>query len=47
MRRGVVAIVVTQARPSNAAGKRLTAGRYKLKLTVTGRAPQTLSFSVR
>ena len=31
----------------NAAGKRLTAGRYKLKLTVTGRAPQTLSFKVR
>ena len=31
----------------NTAGKRLTAGRYKLKLTVSGRAPQTLSFKVR
>jgi hypothetical protein len=31
----------------NAAGKRLTAGRYTLKLTVAGRAPQTLRFKVR
>jgi hypothetical protein len=31
----------------NTARKRLTAGRYKLKLTVAGRAPQTLSFKVR
>jgi plastocyanin len=31
----------------NAAGKRLTAGRYQLKLTVTGGAPRTLSFRVR
>ena len=31
----------------NAAGKRLTAGRYRLKLTIGTRAPQTLSFKVR
>jgi plastocyanin len=31
----------------NAAGKRLTAGRYTLKLTIATRAPQTLSFRVR
>ncbi len=31
----------------NAAGRRLTAGRYKLALTVTGRPPRTLSFKVR
>ena len=30
-----------------AAGKRLTAGRYRLKLTIGARAPQTLSFKVR
>ena len=30
-----------------AAGKRLTAGRYRLKLTIATRAPQTLSFKVR
>jgi plastocyanin len=31
----------------NAAGKRLTAGRYRLELTIGTRAPQTLSFKVR
>jgi plastocyanin len=31
----------------NAAGKRLTAGRYTLKLTIGTRAPQTLRFKVR
>ncbi len=31
----------------NATGKRLTAGRYRLKLTIGTRAPQTLSFKVR
>ncbi len=30
-----------------AAGKRLTAGRYTLKLTIGARAPQTLGFKVR
>jgi plastocyanin len=31
----------------NAAGKRLTAGRYRFELTIGTRAPQTLSFKVR
>jgi plastocyanin len=31
----------------NAAGRRLKAGRYKLRLTIAGRPPQTLSFKVR
>jgi plastocyanin len=31
----------------NAAGKRLTAGRYRLELTIGTGAPQTLSFRVR
>jgi hypothetical protein len=31
----------------NSAGKRLTAGRYTLKLSVGARAPQTLTFRVR
>lgn len=31
----------------NAAGKRLTAGRYTLKLTIAAQPPRTLRFKVR
>jgi hypothetical protein len=31
----------------NAAGRRLNAGRYRLKLTIAGAEPRTLSFKVR
>jgi hypothetical protein len=34
-------------RPGTPPRKRLTAGRYTLKLTVAGQAPKSLTFKVR